>query len=269
MSLQQVEVSNRDLMQDDKLMLLTLHSSALKGRGNVSVYNAYSDAKDLPIVILMHGVYGNHWVWMHLGGVHEVYNRLRAEGLSECVLVMPEDGSYYAGSGYLPLKHADYDKWIVDDLIEGVQKTCDCVSENSKLFISGLSMGGYGALRLGAKYADRFSGISGHSSITDIKEIGQFVDENLDHYELDDNAESEEADILYWLNKNRAHLPPLRFDCGREDQLFQGNLQFKERLENAGLEFSFTENAGTHEWPYWNTHVADTFAFFDNILKKS
>lgn len=267
MPLQQIEVSNRQYMQDDKLMLLTLHSSALKGRGNVSVYNAYSESKDLPIVILMHGVYGNHWVWMHLGGVHEVYNRMRKEGLSEFVLVMPEDGSYYAGSGYLPLKHANYDKWIVEDMIEGVRTSCECVSENSKLFISGLSMGGYGALRLGAKYAERFAGISGHSSITNINEISQFVSEDLNHYALADDAEQEETDILFWLNKHRALLPPLRFDCGRDDQLFQGNLAFKKRLEENDHAFSFFENAGAHEWPYWNTHVADTFQFFDKILK--
>lgn len=267
MAIQQIEKSNPKYMNDEQLMLLTVHSSALKGRGNISVYNAYSGSKDLPIVILMHGVWGNHWVWMHLGGVHEAYNKLREQGLGEFVLVMPEDGSYYAGSGYLPLKNFNFDKWIVEDMLEGVIQSVDGVSDNSKLFITGLSMGGYGALRLGAKYADKFAGISGHSSITDKAEIQDFNKEGPEYYELAADAAEGEADIVYWMQKNKDSMPPMRFDCGTEDQLYQGNLKFKARLEEAGLDFTYEEFPGGHEWPYWNKHIEDTFRFFDEINK--
>lgn len=263
MAIQQIEQSSPELTAD-KLLLLTVHASSLKGRGNLSCYNAYSEARDLPIVLLLHGVYGSHWAWMHLGGAHRVYERLRAaHQIDEMVLVMPEDGSYYAGSAYLPLsKGYDFERWIVVDALEAVMTTVPSVSEASRLYIAGLSMGGYGALRLGAKYAGRFSGISAHSAITDIQEMRLFVEEDLSIYRCDD---PNETDLLYWFEHNRRQLPLLRMDCGEDDVLYAGNVSFSARLKDARIDHSFSISEGGHEWAYWNRMLAHTLRFFDDI----
>lgn len=266
MAIQQIEQSSRE-QATDKHMRLTVHASSLKGRGNISCYNAYSEAEHLPIVILLHGVYGNHWVWMNLGGVHKVYERLRtANEISEMLLVMPEDGSYYAGSGYLPLSNGyNFEQWIVDDVLTTIYKTVPSVSPKSNLYVSGLSMGGYGALRLGAKYADRFSGISAHSAITKMEEMPVFVEEDLSIYHCED---PNETDVLFWLSKNRQHLPPLRMDCGKDDVLYAGNQRFSKQLSDAQIDHLFETSDGGHEWPYWHRMVEKTLRFFDQIEHK-
>ena len=265
MAIQQIEESSPE-PGSEKLKYLTVHASSLKGRGTISCYNAFSDTKNLPVVILLHGVYGSHWVWMNMGGVHSVYERLReTHQIDEMLLVMPEDGSYYAGSGYLPLSNGyNFEQWIVEDALQTVFQTIPCASEASPLFITGLSMGGYGALRLGAKYADRFSGISAHSAITDILEMKVFVEEDLSIYHC--NA-PHEADIMYWLEQHKQQLPPLRMDCGTSDVLYAGNVRFSERLKNAKIEHTFSTADGCHEWSYWNRMIEHTLRFFDAIVK--
>ncbi len=266
MSIQQIEQSSPEGAAD-KRMLLTVHASSLKGRGTISCYNAYSKAEDLPIVILLHGVYGNHWVWMNMGGAHEVYERLLAANeIGEMLLVMPEDGSYYAGSAYLPLSNGyNFEQWIMEDMLETVINRVPAASKKSRLYITGLSMGGYGALRLGAKYAGKFSGISAHSAITKMEEMRVFVEEDLSIYQCDDPSET---DILHWATHNKQLLPPLRMDCGKDDVLYAGNVKFSKQLNDAQIDHTFTTSHGGHEWPYWNRMVAHTFRFFDDGIER-
>lgn len=264
MAYQQLEKSNPNYTQAN-LCLLTIHASSLKGRANVSVYNAYSKSKDVPIVILLHGVYGNNWVWMNLGGAHEVYDQLREgpQGISEMVLVMPSDGNYFAGSAYLPLQgHADYEAWIVEDMLNATIDAIDCISDQSNVYIAGLSMGGYGALRLGAKYASKFAGVSAHSAITQLDQMSEFVNEPLSHYTC---SNAHEASIMHWAKKNSTTLPPIRFDCGKADALLKGNRQLSKQLEQLSIPHAYEEFEGQHSWDYWHTHLADTLHFFNNI----
>jgi S-formylglutathione hydrolase FrmB len=120
-------------------------------------------------------------------------------------------------------------------------------------------MGGFGALRLGAKYADRFRGISGHSSITHFSQMSRFVEEPLDAYgPPPDSAQS----VLHWMDAKRDKLPPVRFDCGTEDPLLEENRTLHRELDARGIAHVYEEFPGGHEWSYWETHLADTLRFF-------
>ena len=265
MTVTRIEKSNPKYARP-KTMTLTLQSSHLNRRQDVTIYNAYSANKDLPIVLLLHGVYGNSWVWMDSGGAHLVYETLRAQGLEEFVLVMPSDGGLWEGSGYLPLgDNGDYDQWIMQDVLSAVQTSVDCVSEKSKQYISGLSMGGYGALRLGTKYASQFSGISAHSSITQVSDLALFTDTPLSHYQTEDDNE---GNIIHWCEKNRDALPPLRLDCGEDDELFESNQHLVQTLNQHDIPHEYHIFAGGHEWEYWHEHLADTLTFFNKIQTK-
>jgi enterochelin esterase-like enzyme len=266
MTLLRIEQSNPQYARPNTTTL-TLYSSYLGRRQDVSIYAQNSQSTDLPIVVLLHGVYGNNWVWMDLGGVHQVYEELRQQGLSEFILVMPSDGGIWDGSAYLPLGNfGDFDSWIVKDVLDAVKQSIPMASENSRVYLSGLSMGGFGALRLGCKYAQDISGISAHSAITKVSDLALFTDTALENYKTHD---ANEADIIYWATKNHQIMPPLRFDCGRDDELFHSNQAFAKALENSDISYVFDINDGAHEWEYWTKHVAQTLRFFDAIeLKK-
>ena len=116
---------------------------------------------------------------------------------------------------------------------------------DAKIAIGGLSMGGYGALRLGAKFADRFSSISAHSAITDIREMAKFVEEPISDYLV--CAPSEELSAIYWLRKHRDRLPRLRFDCGLDDPLIEAIAPCMTRCWRTGLRIATRNSrAGTN-----------------------
>ncbi|WP_440875962.1 alpha/beta hydrolase [Thalassotalea sp. PLHSN55] len=242
---------------------LTLHSSHIGGRQDVSIYHQATTAQELPIIVLLHGVYGSNNVWMELGGAHLVYEKLRQQGLNEFVLVMPSDGGLWDGSGYLPLlEHGDYEKWIVEDVINTVVENIECVSTQSNIYLTGLSMGGYGALRLGAKYPERFCGISAHSSVTSLADLQQFIENPISDYCCED---ANESNIIYWLAKHKDALPPLRLDCGESDSLYQSNLALCNEMTAIDIDFQFEALSGGHEWPYWHNNLSKTLLFFNTI----
>ncbi len=161
------------------LRFMTIESAFLKGRGDVSIFvpPGYESYKELPMALLLHGVYGSHWSWAYRGGIHRMAAELICkETIKPIALVMPSDGLSGPGSGYVPQGETDYERWIMDDVVNRVADAIRCLNRKSNLFIAGLSMGGFGALRLGAKYADRVRGISAHSAVTDLRQLGLYVE---------------------------------------------------------------------------------------------
>lgn len=251
----------------DGLRWLTFDSPALGRRGDVTLFvpPEAEHMSDLPLVILLHGVYGSHWAWALRGGAHHLAQQLIAAGtIRPMVLAMPSDGLWGDGSGYLRHDDADYEKWIVEDVCGCVRTVVPALSAQSPQFIAGLSMGGYGALRLGAKHTTRFRAISAHSAITKFAQLAMFVKEPLELYGTSSDAHSlaEERDVFFWLERQRDSLPPLRFDCGLSDQLLDASRELHARLTEAGIAHSYTEFPGGHEWSYWQEHLRDTLTFF-------
>lgn len=262
MTILRLEKSNPDYSRENTTTL-TIHSSHINRRQDVSVYHQPSNNQNIPIVILLHGVYGSNWVWMDLGGVHRVYDQLKQQGLSEFILVMPSDGGLWDGSSYLPLvDHGNYESWIVDDVMSAVVDNIDGASNKSNVYITGLSMGGFGALKLGAKYPEKFSGISAHSSVTSLEDLQQFIDNPVSDYQCKND---QEANLLYWLEKNQQSLPPLRLDCGIDDTLYNSNKVLVKAMEQLKIPHQFEALQGEHEWPYWHKNVAKTFHFFHEL----
>ena len=246
----------------DGLRFMTVRSPALNGRGDMTIFvpEGHEGARDLPVCLLLHGVYGSHWAWTLKGGAHTCAKRMIANGdIEPMILVMPSDGLWADGSGYLALEWANYEQWIVEDVRAAITEGIPSVSDQSKWFISGLSMGGYGALRLGAKHPQFFSGISAHSSITHFDQLPKFVDDSLESYGA---LGSDEVDVMHWMLKHKDTLPPLRFDCGVDDLLIEENRVLHQRLDEAKVPHTYTEFDGDHSWEYWALHLEDTLRFF-------
>src|SRR5438270_5427276 len=77
------------------LHYVTVKSAALGGRGDISVWlpPGIDELVELPLVILLHGVYGSHWAWTMNGGAHRTAARLVSErAIRPMALVMPSDG---------------------------------------------------------------------------------------------------------------------------------------------------------------------------------
>ena len=239
---------------------VTVRSVALNRRADLSMYvPAGMHSRALPLVILLHGVYGSHWAWLFKGHAHRVLERLmREEGLPPMVLAMPSDGLWGDGSAYLRHEHADYARWIMEEVPAAAALVAPQTAHTSR-FICGLSMGGYGALRLGALYPNQFAAISAHSSITDFVQMQEFVEERPHQFAL---AEDHPLGVLSCMKSHAHSLPPLRFDCGSGDRLIHHNRLLHQGLDDAGIAHVYEEFPGEHTWEYWHDHLADSLRFF-------
>ncbi len=250
----------------EDLREIAVKSPALGGRADITVHAppAARTAADVPLVLLLHGVYSSHWAWVRNGGAHRLATRLQAEGvLPPCVLAMPSDGLWGDGSGYFRHHTQDFERWIVFEVPAAVARAVPSVTDASPRLIAGLSMGGFGALRLAASYPDRFRAVSGHSSITDVSEMREFVEEWMEEAIAPASARSV-ADAML---RHRDQLPAIRFDCGTEDSLLAGNRALHARLTDAGIPHVYEEFAGGHTWDYWAAHLEDTLRFFAGVLR--
>jgi enterochelin esterase-like enzyme len=249
---------------------MTVKSPALSRRGDLSLYIPSQVAIHgcECLLILLNGVYNSHWGWLYHAGVHRTAQRLIETGaIRPIVLAMPSDGLWGDGSAFIAHGAEDAERWVMEDVVQACHLAVPQLRPSPKLFLAGLSMGGFGALRLGAKWALAFSGISAHSAITHISQMSQFVEEPLSAYI--DRVESQETlDPLYWMRKNRDTLPPLRMDCGLEDSLLEANRIFHRSLLEEQIEHIYEEFPGGHEWPYWELYIEKTLLFCEEQLKR-
>jgi putative tributyrin esterase len=250
----------------DGLRFLTFKSPALKARGDVALFVPpdIESLRDVPLVILLHGVYGSHWSWAMMGGAHLTARQMIAEKqIRPLVIAMPSDGLWGDGSGYVKHDIGDYERWIMEDVVGCVTEQIPALSAQSPVFLAGLSMGGFGALRLGAKYAAKLKGISAHSAITHYSQLKLFVEESLELYTTHNSED--ELSPLYWLQQSKDFLPPLRFDCGKNDLLIEANRQLHTDLTALDIPHQYFEFAGEHNWAYWRAHLRDTLLFFAGL----
>ena len=259
---------NLELSEDgpllDGLSFLTVKSRSLRGRADITLFvpEQARGLRNVPLVILLHGVHGSHWAWSIKGGAHRTAQRLINQGrIPPLVLAMPSDGLRGDGSGYLPFPNQNIEKWIVEDVPRAVARGAACLSGKSPLFLCGLSMGGFGALRIGAKYPALYRGISGHSSVTHFEQMLKFVEKGLALH-----TPAQDCSVLEAMLRHRATLPPIRFDCGTEDSLLKHNRQLHRDLEAHGIAHHYEEFPGGHDWNYWSAHLEDSLRFFREIL---
>ena len=261
-----LEISDPRFELED-LREVTVKSALLGTRVDITLHvpAAARTQTHVPLIILLHGVYGSHWAWARSAGAHRIAADLQQRGvLPPCVLAMPSDGLWGDGSGYLPHRTQDFERWIVDEVPAAVRIAAPCVTENSPQCIAGLSMGGFGALRLAAKYPKRFVAAAGMSSITHFNEMKLFVEERLGSY----TALEEDRSVLDTILRCRERLPELRFDCGTEDPLLAGNRALHTALENAKIAHTYSEHAGAHSWEYWIARLPEVLAFFAGVLRR-
>lgn len=244
------------------LRLITAKSKAIKGRIDISVYipEAARNRQNCPVVILLHGVYGSHWAWMMKGGVHKVLEEMIKTHESEAfILVMPSDGLWGDGSGYTEHHGLNFEQLMAKEIPAAVEQEIVQVGKDSTWYISGLSMGGYGALSLGLKYPDQFKGISAHSPITAFENFKSFVEEDWDESSV------KGFESIIDIARKAESIPPIRFDCGREDELFEANKILSEQLRESEIKYDFEILGGGHDWEYWSSAISNSLRFFSEI----
>lgn len=240
-------------------------SPSLKGRGDVLYFIPPGfRAKKLPLVIMLHGAWSTFWAWALIGGAHrQALALMKAGKIRPMVLAMPTDGNSGEGSFYAPQKNGrNIDAWIAKEL-PGMAARVEPRTQGAPRFICGLSMGGFGALFLAAKYSALFQGVSAHSSVVDARN-NTFMKSKQTVAAL--NFGNKQMALEWWIKRSKK-MPPFKMDCGTEDSLYAPNLKLHKALVRAGIDHGFVSKPGGHTWEYWQGCVKEDLLFFDKLCR--
>jgi S-formylglutathione hydrolase FrmB len=149
-----------------------------------------------------------------------------------------------------------------------VEKNFPVSTKREDTFAAGLSMGGYGALRLALEKPERFAACASLSGAIDLEETYKQAQRggtpdpfNWDAL-LGDPAHiaGSDADLFALILKLKEQKRPLPRICqiiGTEDFLYQINLGAKKKLEDLGVDLTWAEHPGKHDWIFWDTYIRD------------
>ena len=215
-----------------------------------------------PVLYLLHGLTGHYSDWLTRTNVADYAAQYRM------IVVMPEgkDG-WYTDSATVP--NDKYESYILKELIPDVEKHYRTIETRFGRGVTGLSMGGYGALKFGLKspgtfaFAASMSGALAAPSWTDkdLKDPGAARD-SVRSVSGSAGSETRKANDIFELVRtmtaNRvAGLPYLYLDCGTEDGLFSSNQQFAALLHEKKIPHEYSELPGDHNWAYWDRQVQE------------
>ena len=216
-----------------------------------------------PVWYLLHGLSDDHTAWTRRTNLERY-----VEGLP-LIVVMPDGGrGFYTDSATEPA--GAFETFLLRDLIGFVDRTFQTRAERSGRVVAGLSMGGYGAIKLALKHPETFCAAASHSGALWRPDLLEAYKGSELHRVFGDQPGGGPNDV-YALAERMDHsrLPALRLDCGTEDYLLPQNQLFHRHLDALGIAHQYAEHPGSHDWIYWDSHLGETVQFLAKALRVS
>ncbi len=212
----------------------------------------------LSVLYLLHGGGGGFRDWSNYSDV------ARSAGTS-LILVMPEgDSSYYTNSATRPQDR--YEDYIVHDLIVDVESRFPAAPGRQHRAIAGVSMGGFGAVKIALRHPELFSFAVGISSALDVptrpfsvKRIGQWRQHRAIFGKWNGMIQKENDPYTLAQTVDPAQAPYFYLSCGDKEGLLPANKKFASILSERHFSYEFHIEHGGHGWNQWNAGVANWF----------
>ena len=252
MALLDVDLFSESLEMGTSLTVVLPQSA----RGQVGVEPVEVPEHGWPVLHLLHGLSDDHSAWLR----HTAIERhARATGVA---VVMPAAGrSFYADEVH---GHA-YWTWVSEELPLRVAEMFRLSTRPEDTYVAGLSMGGYGALKLALTHPRRYAGVASLSGAVDVRVLHQPERAELLH-RIFDGRIPPGADLDHLLDEaDPASLPPVWLGCGTEDVLHDANVRLAERLRSGGVDLTTDFRPGDHEWGLWDRAIADVIAWLPGL----
>ena len=221
--------------------------------------------KRYPVIFLLHGLSDDYNAWMRYSSIERYANEYNV------AVIMPDGGrSFYtdAANGF------PYWSFISEELPAVAAEMFPISLKREDCFAAGLSMGGYGALKLALRTPERFAAAAALSPVVDLERRFNAPESAPWRRELENifvspvEAEKNGNDLFTLARDAVAAgkpLPRLISFCGTDDFMIEDNRKFNTFMKKLDCpEFHSFEYPGNHNWKFWDTHIQDVFRFFFN-----
>jgi S-formylglutathione hydrolase FrmB len=231
-------------------------------------------ATNYPVLYFLHGLGDNEQTLFNGGGWTLLDDLRRQHKMGEFLIVAPEGRrSFYINSADGSVRYSDF---FLQEFIPHIQSKYRVIKGRDKRAISGISMGGYGALRFAFAHPELFSAVSAQSAA--------LITESPD--ELDTASGSgaplgkvladvfgKPIDVAHWqannpfvlAKKNQAGVRQLAiyFNCGQEDNygFEKGAAALDDELKKEGIKHEYHSYSGDHSLSYFLAHFAEVMEF--------
>ncbi|HEX9294245.1 MAG TPA: DUF459 domain-containing protein [Polyangiaceae bacterium] len=244
--------------KDPALAVSFRREVASRALGRTVSYLAYvpqlsaAEGKRLPVLFLLHGVDGSFADWSE----HAHRELERASSRRQLIIVTPEGGKngWYLDSPRIA--NSRYETHLVEEVLPDVEAHFPV---DKRRGIAGNSAGGHGALTLALKHPGLFdtaSSMSGVLDLTAAKDHPAIVEKLGPYSEF--RASWEDNSALHLLAKHReeARRIPLLITIGASDRWARVNRAFAAELTDLGIQHTFEEREGGHDWNFWVSELA-------------
>ena len=238
-----------------------------------------SSSRRYPVLYFLHGLGDNEQTLFKTGGWNLIEDLRRQHKIGEFLIVTPDaKTSFYVNSADGKVRYSDF---FLQEFIPYIEGKYRIRRERGSRAISGISMGGYGALRFAFAYPDMFSAVSAQSAAL-MTESPQELNPalrsgtplgrplgpvfgnpiNVSHWK--------ENDPLSLARKNRVGIGKLAiyFNCGQEDEFgFEvGATALDRQLREEHIKHEFHLYPGDHSGSYFGAHLGEVIEFHSKLF---
>lgn len=256
---------NASASQIDTLMVKSESMNKTISNIVITPDNYTIDSEGFNVLYLLHGAGDNYLSWLS-----KVPKIQKYADLYNLIIVCPDGGktSWYFDS---PIdEKMQYETYISNELIAVIDETYNTIATKNGRAISGLSMGGHGALYLAFKHQDIWSAAGSMSGGLDIRPFPnnwQIADRLGNYAENKENWENNSViNMVHLLNKKDLKLI---IDCGVDDFFYDANKRFHKKLVERNIPHDYIERPGKHNWNYWQNSIKYQLLYFHNIFSKN
>jgi S-formylglutathione hydrolase FrmB len=227
--------------------------------------DGYEQGKEYPVVYLLHGAGGNYKQYISLNpGIAKWADYYH-------LMIVCADGNVTSWYFDSPIDPAwKYETYVSKELVAYIDKNYKTIKNRTGRAISGLSMGGHGAMYLAFRHQDVYGAVGSMSGGVDFRPFPKNWDiaKRLGSYaEYPDNWEKNTVtNLLYLLTPNSLSIT---FDCGTEDFFFKVNQELHEKLLERNIPHDFTARPGAHTSQYWANSINYHLLYFNQYFKKN
>lgn len=206
-------------------------------------------------LVLLHGLLGNYTDWVSGTRIQRW-----AEEKDLAVIMPSGDNAFYINTS---LPNNNYEEFIGRELLQVMRCMFPLSCRREDTFIAGLSMGGYGAIRNGMKYAENYSCIAGLSSaLIELQpEFEAVAGETSVFGEADSIRNTDRNHLVAYAQLRRRvaagefDMPRFYLACGKQDRLLAANRDFRDLLLADGVDVTYDEEDRGHDWDFWDSQI--------------
>ncbi|MCF8234066.1 MAG: esterase family protein [Bacteroidales bacterium] len=217
-----------------------------------------NDLHNFPVVYILHGAGGDYTTM--LNRIPELEEYADQYGF---ILICPDGGQFgwYLDSPVLP--RSQYETYISSELISAVDATYR--TDTTARAITGLSMGGHGALYLAIKHPALFMATGSMSGGVDITGfIDQWHIGEVTGIEYESNPALMQFNVVDLICTLEPDQHKIIIHCGTEDFFFEANQRLHIKMLGCSIPHEYRTGPGAHDYGYWRQAIREQLMFFSD-----